>query len=561
MTFAELVVKFKSEGANNVKKDTDALGSSLTKIGAAAGAAGVAAGAVLEALKAVAGAAIEAGKAIAEARLEYDSSVRALAMYQTNAADLSAQLQRLEKIARLPGLGMQEVMQGVVALEAAGFSAKLAERSVKAFGNALALAGKGKAELAGITLALQQIASKGKVSAEEINQIAERAPQFRAAMQKAFGTSSSEEIQKLGITAQEFIGKTLAEMEKLPAAGNSLANAMENAKQVFLDAQINIGQGFEDMFMKGSGAGSSFMALITEASNGISAVLTSVAESPTWQAIMKNVKQVIDNLREIAPIFKMAFQMSMATLLGFFKAGMETLAAFTKAYAAYAKDPIGYIKNEFTTLGEQIKAVLNNALVEVLGKLRVFLAAIDKVTGSNLAGMLPQMSKMKVPEATVGQKALMSLGNLNGVTAGRYAAQAMKEMEANDRPFQRRLPNDLTFGKPPAFPGGGGTSGADKDKDKADKDKKHKEASKQREKQAKSLEKIEGHTKTAEMTLREFSYGGGVMGGRVLSKSDLYAKSINAPMTSWNTDLDKGITKLIRSYNNNNSLNLNFRRA
>src|SRR5215210_433175 len=63
------------------------------------------------------------------------------------------QLVRLREVAKLPGLGFQEAIQGSVNLQAAGLSANTAERALKSFGNALATVGKGKAELSGVILA------------------------------------------------------------------------------------------------------------------------------------------------------------------------------------------------------------------------------------------------------------------------------------------------------------------------------------------------------------------------------------------------------------------------
>lgn len=565
MTFAELTVKFKSEGANTVKKDAADVGASL---GAVAGKAGMMAGATSAAigvLMQLAGALYNAGKAAVATTVEYDTAVRALAMYQSNAQGLTEQLSRLQQIAKLPGLGMQEVIQGVVALEAAGFSASAAERSVKAFGNALALAGKGKSELAGVTLALQQIASKGAVSAEEINQIAERAPQVRAAMQKAFGTSSAEEIQKMGITANDFIMKLIAEMEKLPKAGGGLQTMIENVQDTFKQAQINIGSGMIAMFEKGSGAGSAFLNLLVSASEQINVVLMAVAESPTWQAIMKNFKVIVDSLAKMGPFFKGVFQVAIGMILGMLKVATDNFARVANFLGQLFSNPLKTIKNEFVTLGEQIKAILNNALAAVLEKLRGFAAAIDAVAGTNLASKIPQMKVLKVPGPTAGQKALSSalkLANPKSIMDGLYAgATATGEIVGGEKTYKQPIPNNLMFGGP-STPGRGiANVGGTSDKDKEDKEKKHKEAKKQREKQVKALENIESHTKTAEMSLRELTYGGGVLGGAALSKSELYSRNINAPQTSWTNDLDKGILKLVRTFSNNNNLNLNFRRA
>jgi tape measure domain-containing protein len=141
---------------------------------------------------------------------------------------LGEALAKVQELAKLPGLGLEEALQGATNLQAAGFSAGLARRALGAFGNALATVGKGKADLDGVGLALGQIASKGKISAEEINQLAERVPQIRKAMQAAFGTADTEVLQKLGIGATEFVEGVTRELEKLPKVTGGINNAFEN---------------------------------------------------------------------------------------------------------------------------------------------------------------------------------------------------------------------------------------------------------------------------------------------------------------------------------------------
>lgn len=150
-----------------------------------------------------------------------------------SAAETEKQLVRLREIAKLPGLGFKEAIQGSINLQAAGLSADLAERSLKAFGNALATVGRGKADLDGVSLALTQISAKGKVSAQEILQLQERLPQIRQAMIAAFGTADTEALQKQGIDSQTFIGAIVKEFEKLPPVTSGLNNQIENLRDTW----------------------------------------------------------------------------------------------------------------------------------------------------------------------------------------------------------------------------------------------------------------------------------------------------------------------------------------
>lgn len=147
----------------------------------------------------------------------------------TGSADASAeQIARLKEIAESPGLGFEQAVSAAARLQAVGLNAQQAESAIAEFGNAVARSGGGAVEFDGAILALTQIASKGKISAEEINQLNERIFEIRPALERAFGTSSSEELQKLGISSEEFIAKVTEEFSKLDRVQGGLANAFEN---------------------------------------------------------------------------------------------------------------------------------------------------------------------------------------------------------------------------------------------------------------------------------------------------------------------------------------------
>jgi len=148
----------------------------------------------------------------------------------------------LRKEALKPGLNFEQALKGSARLQAIGIDAELARRALGAMGNALALVGGTGEQLDGVTLALSQIASKGKIQAEEINQIAERVPQIRKILQDSFGTADTKELQKLGIGFEEFITKIIVEAEKLPQAQSGIKNSIENTKVALQEAAAIIGE-------------------------------------------------------------------------------------------------------------------------------------------------------------------------------------------------------------------------------------------------------------------------------------------------------------------------------
>ena len=170
-----------------------------------------------------------------------DAGLRAVA---GGAAQADAQMIKLREVAKLPGLGLQEAVQGAINLQAAGLSAEQAATSLRAFGNALATVGKGKAELDGVVLALTQMQAKGKLSAEEINQIAERVPQIRKVMTEAFGTAIPKEIEKMGISVEAFIDTVNTQLLKLPQMVGGAANTFENLGDTIFEAKSRLGELF-----------------------------------------------------------------------------------------------------------------------------------------------------------------------------------------------------------------------------------------------------------------------------------------------------------------------------
>jgi tape measure domain-containing protein len=227
-----------------------------------------------------------------QAAMAYDSQVRGLAAYAKNAQELQAQLGRLQEIAKLPGLGLKEVRAGVLQLEAAGLNAQTAERALMAFGNALALVGKGKSELDGVILALGQIASKGSISAEEINQIAERVPQIRQVLVSAFGTASTEAIQKMGISADAAIKRIISGLERLPKATQSALTTFENLQDALEQAFLPIGRGILDIFSSAEGGTMRLIDLVANIGKQIGEVFTAIGKSGVIQDVLGNFLQL-----------------------------------------------------------------------------------------------------------------------------------------------------------------------------------------------------------------------------------------------------------------------------
>lgn len=186
------------------------------------------------------------------ARAEVDSLQRALTASTGSAALAASEYEKLFKLSKAPGLGdITDVVEGQLRLGSVGFSADFAKETMLQLGNALALVGKGQAEVDGVTMALTQIESKGVVAAEEINQLAERLPMIRKLMSDAFGTSSTEELQRLHISSTVFIEGIVRQMARLERATPGVQTALDNLAAANKMAFADAGRSIEENFLPG----------------------------------------------------------------------------------------------------------------------------------------------------------------------------------------------------------------------------------------------------------------------------------------------------------------------
>lgn len=162
--------------------------------------------------------------------------LRKMLLTTTGSAEAAAlRFEELREVSRLPGIGFEQAVRGDVKLRAVGLSADQSKRAIIEFGNALALVGGNREDLDGVFLALSQISSKGKVFAEEINQIAERVPQVRAVMKDVFGTANTEEIQKMGLASEDFINALVDGFARLDRAQAGMQDDLAEMRTLYLE--------------------------------------------------------------------------------------------------------------------------------------------------------------------------------------------------------------------------------------------------------------------------------------------------------------------------------------
>lgn len=183
-------------------------------------------------LKMVGASAVSMGKSLFQAEADFEGLVRGLSATVTEAGQLEREIDGLKEVAKLPGLGFKEALQGAIALKGVSMSAKEAKDTMMAFGNALANVGKGKTELDAILVSLQQMVSTRQLDLVNLKEISGRLPGFLEIAER-FPQDDPREWLRLVVT----------ELEKIPKAAESAQDKLDNMKDAAEMAKLEISGG------------------------------------------------------------------------------------------------------------------------------------------------------------------------------------------------------------------------------------------------------------------------------------------------------------------------------
>lgn len=179
------------------------------------------------------------GRASIKTAAEFDSLERGLASLEKNATTLEARLKTLTAVANLPGgLGFKEAVAGDVRLRTilntiygVEKAADLSVKTLRGFSNAAALVGKGQVEISRALYGVQQLANTEFPLGEDLNIIKDAIPQVSAILNEAFGTTRTEQFQKMKISSQQVFEAILTGLEKLPTATVGIASTFDQMQQ------------------------------------------------------------------------------------------------------------------------------------------------------------------------------------------------------------------------------------------------------------------------------------------------------------------------------------------
>lgn len=158
--------------------------------------------------------------------LEFDAEMeQARNSFETllgSADKAKTMVQNLQNFAATTPFEFPGIQNSAKLMLAMGFNAQSILPNLKAVGNAVAAVGGSEEQLNGVTMALGQMLTKGKVSAEEMNQLAERGIPAWDLMASKMGMSKAQLMQ---LSAQ---GKIMAD-QAIPALLSALGEKFDGA--------------------------------------------------------------------------------------------------------------------------------------------------------------------------------------------------------------------------------------------------------------------------------------------------------------------------------------------
>lgn len=219
----------------------------------------------------LAGAAVAGfAKGAIDAAVSFDSMQRALATTVGSTEELNAQMDRLRKVALSPGIDLKQTVAGFINLKAAKFTTKEAEDGLRGIGNAVASVGAPAETVGRVVTAITQMANGLQVNQEELNQLREALPNFGMILERTFGTTNTDKIKNMGLSAREAAKQILVGFGKGPQATAGMQTALDNLNDTFNALKETVGELLFKMFSGFGPALTSAMETVTKAVRGIS---------------------------------------------------------------------------------------------------------------------------------------------------------------------------------------------------------------------------------------------------------------------------------------------------
>ena len=181
------------------------------------------------------------GSAI-RAAAEFEGLKNALAAVAKNGESVDDLVSMSKELAKLPGVGLNEVVSAFLALKSAGIGTAGAEKTIKEIANAVTAAGGGIMQFELAIKAISQMQSIGKVMGQDLNQLKNAIPSIGVSLKSAFGSSAVEAISDADKEAGVFLEKLLNVLEAGPRVDGGLKNQIDNMADAWRSAKVAVGE-------------------------------------------------------------------------------------------------------------------------------------------------------------------------------------------------------------------------------------------------------------------------------------------------------------------------------
>ena len=283
------------------------------------------------------------GGAAIKAAGDLESLTLALQSQLGSAEKAGQELEKLQKIAENPGLGLEQAVGASIRLQGVGIAANDAREIIKQLGNSVASVGFGAENFDSVTKQFTQMIAKGRVLQEDLSVIAENMPNITTLMQKAFGTQSAEGLRALNVGAKEFIQGITAAAAELPRVKSGIKNNIENAMDAVKIALGKVGLAINDAFDIKGGL-EKFAKFITDAAaafNNLSAgAKTAIAYMAGFLVAIGPIAKVIGSIQVVQSFLVGTWKAMLPYLkdvvkwLGTVRTALIALSPATQAFIA-----------------------------------------------------------------------------------------------------------------------------------------------------------------------------------------------------------------------------------
>ena len=203
---------------------------------------------------------------VVDAAKQYDSVRARLTATEGSALVADKDLKNLQELAKLPGLGFGEASNAMAALRSLHVSAKDTFSLIEGIARGNASMGGGAEAFGRVMYQIQQSIGKSKVGMDDLRPVMEAIPNIGSMIQEKFGSIDSEKINKqlesMGKTSKDF-WMDIAEMaSKLPPAGDTIANNIDNIGDAWTRFKASLAN--TDVIKGATGALASFIDAVAK---------------------------------------------------------------------------------------------------------------------------------------------------------------------------------------------------------------------------------------------------------------------------------------------------------